>query len=312
MLNAIAVHAGRLLPEQVRRAAPATAVQTDNIPEDSSGRRVRARSRSATARSGRSSLLAVLVGRRLLVPARTAPASASTSGPPACRRPRPSPAASTSSGWSSSRCCSRAAIAGLIWMPALSASRTPTARRSRSGLGFTGIAVALLGRNHPLGIAFGALLFAFLASSPTSLTSCSRHLATTSSRSPRASSSSRSSSPTRSSAATRRRRAARGRRDQAAQAHAEKEVHGMSRGRRPRPQRPAGAATRQRSICGPALAGADRLGVGRSGIITGADDARLLRHHARRRSRHLPDPDGRASAACGPSGPAWSTSASRA
>ena len=29
-------------------------------------------------------------------------------------------------------------------------------------LGFTGIAVALLGRNRPLGIVFGALLFAFL------------------------------------------------------------------------------------------------------------------------------------------------------
>ncbi|MGH3441954.1 MAG: ABC transporter permease, partial [Nitriliruptorales bacterium] len=30
------------------------------------------------------------------------------------------------------------------------------------GLGFTGIVVALLGRNHPLGIGFGALLFGFL------------------------------------------------------------------------------------------------------------------------------------------------------
>ncbi len=30
------------------------------------------------------------------------------------------------------------------------------------GLGFTGIAVALLGRNHPVGIAFGALLWAFM------------------------------------------------------------------------------------------------------------------------------------------------------
>jgi simple sugar transport system permease protein len=28
--------------------------------------------------------------------------------------------------------------------------------------GFTGIAIALLGRNHPVGIAFGALLWAFL------------------------------------------------------------------------------------------------------------------------------------------------------
>ncbi len=31
-----------------------------------------------------------------------------------------------------------------------------------TGLGFTGIAIALLGRNHPVGIAFGALLWAFL------------------------------------------------------------------------------------------------------------------------------------------------------
>ena len=34
-----------------------------------------------------------------------------------------------------------------------------------AGIGFTGIAVALLGRNHPVGIAIGALLFAFLSSS---------------------------------------------------------------------------------------------------------------------------------------------------
>ena len=32
----------------------------------------------------------------------------------------------------------------------------------QSGLGFTGIAIALLGRNNPLGIAFAALLWAFL------------------------------------------------------------------------------------------------------------------------------------------------------
>jgi simple sugar transport system permease protein len=32
----------------------------------------------------------------------------------------------------------------------------------QSGLGFSGIAVALLGRNNPVGIAFGSLLFAFL------------------------------------------------------------------------------------------------------------------------------------------------------
>ena len=43
-----------------------------------------------------------------------------------------------------------------------SATPTPTAPTFQAGLGFTGIAVALLGRNNPVGIAFGALLFAFL------------------------------------------------------------------------------------------------------------------------------------------------------
>jgi simple sugar transport system permease protein len=34
-----------------------------------------------------------------------------------------------------------------------------------TGLGFAGIAVALLGRNHPVGMAVAALLFGFLSSS---------------------------------------------------------------------------------------------------------------------------------------------------
>ncbi len=38
-----------------------------------------------------------------------------------------------------------------------------------SGIGFTGIAVALLGRNHPVGIAFGALLWAFMDALQTPL-----------------------------------------------------------------------------------------------------------------------------------------------
>jgi simple sugar transport system permease protein len=33
----------------------------------------------------------------------------------------------------------------------------------QTGIGFAGIAVALLGRNNPVGIAFGALIFAFLS-----------------------------------------------------------------------------------------------------------------------------------------------------
>lgn len=39
------------------------------------------------------------------------------------------------------------------------------------GLGFTGIAVALLGRNHPVGIAFAALLWAFMDALQTPLSS---------------------------------------------------------------------------------------------------------------------------------------------
>ena len=39
----------------------------------------------------------------------------------------------------------------------------------QTGLGFTGIAVALLGRNNPVGIAFGALIFAFLSEQATLL-----------------------------------------------------------------------------------------------------------------------------------------------
>ena len=39
------------------------------------------------------------------------------------------------------------------------------------GLGFTGIAIALIGRNHPVGIALGALLWAFMDSLQTPLSS---------------------------------------------------------------------------------------------------------------------------------------------
>lgn len=53
--------------------------------------------------------------------------------------------------------------AGLIWMPALFGSAHYYGPTFQAGLGFTGLAVALLGRNRPLGIAFGALLFAWLS-----------------------------------------------------------------------------------------------------------------------------------------------------
>ena len=55
------------------------------------------------------------------------------------------------------------AVAGLVGHadPA-SASRYSYGSTFQSGLGFAGIAVALLGRNNPIGIAIGALLFAYL------------------------------------------------------------------------------------------------------------------------------------------------------
>ena len=65
------------------------------------------------------------------------------------------------------------AVAALIWLPALFAGSSSGNYFSGSvfqgGLGFTGIAVALLGRNRSVGMAFGALLFAFLAAQATAL-----------------------------------------------------------------------------------------------------------------------------------------------
>ena len=53
-------------------------------------------------------------------------------------------------------------IAGLIGMPLLFGDSHNYGLTFQTGLGFAGIAIALLGRNHPVGIAFAALLFAFL------------------------------------------------------------------------------------------------------------------------------------------------------
>jgi len=61
-------------------------------------------------------------------------------------------------------------IAGLIWMPAFFGAAYNYGTTFQAGLGFTGIAVALLGRNQPLGIMFGALLFAFLNEQSNRLT----------------------------------------------------------------------------------------------------------------------------------------------
>jgi flagellin-like protein len=61
-------------------------------------------------------------------------------------------------------------VAGLIWMPAFFGSAHSYGTSFQAGLGFTGIAVALLGRNQPVGIVFGAVLFAFLGEQSNQLT----------------------------------------------------------------------------------------------------------------------------------------------
>lgn len=61
------------------------------------------------------------------------------------------------------------AIAGLVGMPQLLGSSHSYSLDFPTGLGFTGIAIALLGRNNPVGIAFGALLWSFLDNSSNAL-----------------------------------------------------------------------------------------------------------------------------------------------
>jgi ABC-type uncharacterized transport system permease subunit len=54
------------------------------------------------------------------------------------------------------------AAAGLVGLPIIFGDSYHYGSTFQSGLGFAGIAIALLGRNHPIGIALGALLFAYL------------------------------------------------------------------------------------------------------------------------------------------------------
>jgi general nucleoside transport system permease protein len=57
------------------------------------------------------------------------------------------------------------AVAGLVGMPQLLGASFTYSLDFPAGLGFTGIAIALIGRNTAVGIALGALLFAFLRQS---------------------------------------------------------------------------------------------------------------------------------------------------
>ncbi len=61
------------------------------------------------------------------------------------------------------------AVAGLVGLPELLGRDLAYTLTSPQGYGFTGIAVALLGRNHPFGIALGAVLWAFLDKSALAL-----------------------------------------------------------------------------------------------------------------------------------------------
>jgi simple sugar transport system permease protein len=54
------------------------------------------------------------------------------------------------------------ALAGLVGLQEIFAIRGYYTFQIASGLGFDGIAIALIGRNSPIGVAFAALLFAFL------------------------------------------------------------------------------------------------------------------------------------------------------
>jgi general nucleoside transport system permease protein len=58
--------------------------------------------------------------------------------------------------------CMSGAIAGLVGMPQLLGGSYSYSLDFPTGIGFTGIGIALLGRNSPVGIAFAAVLWAFL------------------------------------------------------------------------------------------------------------------------------------------------------
>ncbi|WP_019545454.1 ABC transporter permease [Streptomyces sulphureus] len=61
------------------------------------------------------------------------------------------------------------AVAGLVGMPTLLNESFNYGTDFPAGIGFTGIAIALLGRNHPIGMALGALLWGFLERTGTQL-----------------------------------------------------------------------------------------------------------------------------------------------
>lgn len=65
------------------------------------------------------------------------------------------------------------AVAGILWMPSFFGSTHTFGipENFQAGLGFTGLAVALLGRNTSIGIGFGSLLFSYLSTQSNRLQS---------------------------------------------------------------------------------------------------------------------------------------------
>jgi simple sugar transport system permease protein len=61
------------------------------------------------------------------------------------------------------------ALAGLVGMQQVLAERGALVQNYEAQLGFTGIAVAFLGQNNPIGIVFAAMLWAFLSRGETAL-----------------------------------------------------------------------------------------------------------------------------------------------
>lgn len=61
------------------------------------------------------------------------------------------------------------AVAGLVGMPEILGRDHAYTLNFAAGYGFAGIGIALLGRNHPVGIAFGSLLWAFLEKAKVAL-----------------------------------------------------------------------------------------------------------------------------------------------
>jgi simple sugar transport system permease protein len=64
---------------------------------------------------------------------------------------------------------SSGAVAGLIGMPEILGRDHAYTLNFAAGYGFAGLGIALLGRNHPVGIAFGSLLWAFLEKAKAAL-----------------------------------------------------------------------------------------------------------------------------------------------